>query len=134
MKFWGKTFAWFPSPSPHLKKRVRKRQIFSVISQPKLYLSAYIKRNKPVSLPTSLSSFYSLVGVIMRRKVFKREKQKKSPCPKWTTTWSSALGPEKGEQVPSRLELQVVAQCGKTGPEKLKLQRNPHPNNTLDSN
>ena len=33
----------------------------------------------------------------MRRKVFKRDNQKKSPHSKWATTWSPGLGPEKGE-------------------------------------
>ena len=53
----------------------------------------------------------------MRRKVFKRENQKKRPCSQWATTWPSALGPEKRE-----IRAQVVTEGGETGPEKMKLQ------------
>ena len=53
----------------------------------------------------------------MRRKVFKREHQKKRPRSQWATTWPSALGTEKRE-----IRAQWQQKVARQEPEKMKLQ------------
>lgn len=68
----------------------------SLFYHQKLYLSANKQQKRP-DKSSHFSSLPPLVGVLMRRKVFAEENQKKNPCSKGPTTWSSALGAEKGK-------------------------------------
>lgn len=124
-----KSFTCFPFQTFKEKSERKKKQIFSVIpvfTTTKNFIWVLINSKIDQFVFPLLFLLSILFGVLMRRKVFKRENQKQSPRSKWSTTWSSALGPGKGEEVPCWLESQVVAQCGKTGPEKMKLQRVSH--------
>lgn len=50
----------------------------SFFHNPKLYVNAYKQQNRPINLPTSLSSLHPMIGILRRRKVSKGRIKRKA--------------------------------------------------------